>query len=69
MKLSEILKGLKKTSKKDDIPGTYELLDESCPACNSKMRLKKACCSNPDATKECTNGNCGYKVVVNNSSL
>lgn len=69
MNLSEILRGLKKASKRDEVPGTYEQLNELCPVCNSKMKLKKACCSNPNQTKECTNGNCGYKIVVDNSSV
>lgn len=69
MNLNEILKGLKRVSKRDDIPGTYELLNEVCPVCNNKMKFKKACCSNPNSIKECSNGECGYKIIINNSGV
>jgi hypothetical protein len=48
MNMTEYLKGLRRSSKLDDIPGTVEAyLDEICPACKKKMKLFKPCCGNP----------------------
>ncbi len=60
------LSGLKRSSKKDDIPGTVEgYLEELCPACGKKMKLYKKCCGSPNGYKGC---NCGYKISLSNNS-
>jgi hypothetical protein len=60
MDLAAYLKGLKRSSKGDAIPGTVEAyLDEPCPACGKSMRLMKPCCSSKFGKKECV---CGYKI-------
>lgn len=62
MDLKEYLKGLKRSSKSDDIPGTVEAyLDELCPNCKKKMRIYKPCCGNPKGYKGCV---CGYKIQL-----
>jgi hypothetical protein len=62
MNIQEYLKGLKKSSKTDDIPGTVqEYLDELCPACGKKLKLMKPCCSSKFGSKDCV---CGWKVQL-----
>jgi len=59
------LSQLKKSSKKDDVPGTVEAyLEELCPVpnCGKKLKLMKPCCTSRFFTKECK---CGYKATVN----
>jgi rRNA maturation protein Nop10 len=61
MDLTEYLKGLKKVSKTDPIPGTLDrYLDEKCPECGGQIRLLKPCCLYKFGTKECSV--CGRKV-------
>lgn len=63
----ELLKGLKKSSKKDDIPGTViGFLDELCPLCGRQVRIYKPCCGSPQGYKGCNA--CGYKVILSNIS-
>jgi predicted RNA-binding Zn-ribbon protein involved in translation (DUF1610 family) len=63
MDLTAYLKGLKKTSKQDDIPGTVEeYLEEPCPACGKKLKIMKPCCSSKQRTKVCSS--CGWKAVL-----
>jgi hypothetical protein len=69
MDIVEYLKSLKRRSKSDPIPGTYQDIADLCPVCNSRMILKHACCSNPNNTKECTNGNCMYKINIPNDPV
>ena len=60
MDLAAYLQGLKKSSKKDDVPGSVaEYLEELCPVCGKKLKLYKKCCGNPFGYKGCV---CGYKV-------
>lgn len=62
MSIQDYIKGLKRSSKSDDIPGTVEAyLDELCPACGNKMKLMRPCCSEKRFTKVCI---CGYKQFV-----
>lgn len=62
MDLKEYLKGLKRSSKSDDIPGTVEAyLDELCPACGKKLKLMKPCCNSKFGAKACV---CGYKIQL-----
>lgn len=58
--LSDLLKGLKRASKKDDIPGTVdEILDIICPACLSHpLKKYKPCCGSKNGYRGCP---CGYK--------
>ena len=52
---------LKRSSKKDDVPGTVESsLDELCPVCGRKLRRYKPCCGSPTGYDGCNA--CGYKV-------
>jgi hypothetical protein len=60
--VSEYIKGLTRSSKKDDLPGTVEAyLEEICPvpSCGKKLKLMRPCCGSPYGKKECV---CGYKV-------
>lgn len=62
MSIADIIKSLPRRSKVDDIPGTIEeYLDERCPLCSRKFKIRKPCCSNPNFTKECS---CGYKIIL-----
>jgi hypothetical protein len=62
MSLSDLLSGLKRSSKADDIPGTIqEYTDEKCPACEGLMKVYKPCCGNPKGYKGCR---CGYKYSI-----
>jgi len=62
MDVGQLLSGLKKTSKKDDIPGTVEqYLEEVCPACHGTLKIMKPCCGEPRRVKQCA---CGYKVYL-----
>jgi hypothetical protein len=62
MNIQEYMKGLKRSSKADDIPGTVEAyLEEPCPACGKKLKLMKPCCSSKFGSKECA---CGYKIQL-----
>jgi len=62
MNPNDLIKGLTKSSKKADVPGTVqEFLDELCPACGGKLKIYKACCGSPNGYKGC---NCGYKVTL-----
>lgn len=63
MSMRELLSGLKRSSKKDDIPGTVEAyLEELCPVgCGRKLKQMKPCCSNKTGSKECA---CGYKIPL-----
>jgi uncharacterized protein (DUF983 family) len=57
------LSKLKRSSKKDEIPGTVEAyLDEICPSC-MKGRLAKyrPCCGSPKGYTGCKT--CGYKII------
>ena len=58
MIIREYMKGLKRSSKADDIPGTVEAyLDELCPACGKKLKIMKSCCSEKRRKKVCI---CGW---------
>jgi hypothetical protein len=62
MNIQEYLKGLKRSSKSDDIPGTVEAyLDEPCPVCGKNLKLMKACCTSKLKSKVCV---CGWKSYV-----
>ena len=62
MNIQELLKTFNKRSKKDDVPGTVQqYLDEECPVCGKKLKIKKACCSSKHPTKECV---CGWKLLL-----
>ena len=59
MDLQLYLKGLKRGSKKDDLPGTVDVyLDEPCPECGKPQRIYKPCCGSPMGYKGCS---CGYR--------
>jgi hypothetical protein len=59
MDINEYLKGLKKSKKSDDIPGTVEsYTDKPCPLCGNKLKIMKPCCSSKFRTEECI---CGWK--------
>jgi ERCC4-related helicase len=63
MNIEDYIKGLKKSSKEDDIPGTVEsILEELCPSCSKKMRMYKPCCGSPKGYKGCQS--CGYKIQL-----
>jgi hypothetical protein len=63
MDLQAHLKGLKKASKSDPVPGTFmAMLDENCPECNTQLRLLKPCCLHSGGTKEC--GGCGWREYI-----
>jgi hypothetical protein len=60
MNLQAYLKGLKRSSKTEDIPGTVEAyLDELCPVCSKKLKIMKPCCSEKRRSKVC--GVCDWK--------
>jgi hypothetical protein len=61
--IQDYLKELKRSSKKDDIPGTVsEVTQEKCPACNKEfLKLYKPCCGSPKGSKGCR---CGYKIIL-----
>ena len=63
MGLSDMLAGLKRSSKQDDIPGTIqEYTQEKCPACKEGlMKIYKPCCGSPKGYKGCR---CGYKIIL-----
>jgi hypothetical protein len=62
MDIQEYLKGLKKTSKADDIPGTVESYsDIPCAVCGKKLKIMKPCCSMKRKAAVCI---CGYKVYM-----
>ena len=62
MDIKAYLKGLQRSSKSQDIPGTVEAhLDELCPVCGKKLKLMKPCCSSKFGTKECA---CGWKIQL-----
>lgn len=62
MNLSEKLKSMHRTSKKDDVPGTVaEILDEMCPVCDIPFRRFKPCCGWANGYKGCSK--CGYKIA------
>lgn len=61
--LNEYLKGLKRRSKIDPVPGTLEKeLDEPCPLCGRNMIQLKPCCGSPYGLKQCAP--CGYKINI-----
>jgi hypothetical protein len=65
--VSALLASLKRSSKKDEVPGTViSVLEENCPICSRKMKLYRPCCGSPLGYKGC---NCGYKVVLTNDSV
>lgn len=67
MNLKEYLKGLKRRTKDDDIPGTLlRVLDEKCPLCERNLKLMKACCGSPYGLKECRA--CNYKINLTSDS-
>jgi len=66
MNLNEYMKGLKRSSKADDIPGSVEAyLEELCPVpgCGKKLKKFRKCCGYPVGYVGC---NCGYKVFLTN---
>lgn len=65
--LSELLKGLKRSSKYDDIPGMREnLLNEPCPACGRALYKYRPCCGAQYGYKGCR---CGYKINLTSDSM
>lgn len=66
MDIAKYISTLKRRALSDDIPGTYEWLDDLCPACGNKLKLKYKCCNNPNDIKECT---CGYKIALTTNPL
>lgn len=67
MDLQAYLKGLKRSSKQDDIPGTVEVyLDELCPECGKKQNIYKPCCGSPMGYKGCS---CGYRTDAKGAKL
>ena len=62
MDIQALINSLKKTSKKDPIPGTTEGEVQECPACENKTLYSyKKCCGNPNGYLGCR---CGYKVQL-----
>jgi len=60
MDIQDLLIGLTRQSKKDDIPGSViGELNELCPACGKNMKEYKPCCGMPSGYKGCV---CGYKI-------
>lgn len=60
MSIQDLLKGLKKSSKFDDIPGTIDvILEDLCPLCGKQLRKYKPCCGSPNGYIGCLP--CGYK--------
>lgn len=65
--VSELLKSLKRSSKKDDIPGHVIMeLDKVCPLCGKKMKRYRPCCGNPHGYDGC---GCGFKVTLTERDL
>lgn len=63
-----LLDGLKRSSKKDDVPGTVEkVLDDPCPICSKPMRQYKKCCGSEFGYKGCKA--CDYKVNLSSSGV
>jgi hypothetical protein len=62
--LVEYMKGLKRSKRTDDIPGTVEkiLEEEICPSCKKSLRIYKPCCGSPKGYKGCAA--CGYKIQL-----
>lgn len=60
MSLSDYMRTLKRSSKKDD-PIGVTTLDELCPACGKNLKSYPACCGSPNGYKGCL---CGWKVVL-----
>ncbi len=59
--LNDLIKGLRRSTKSDDIPGTVEeYLEEICPICGNRMKKYRPCCGSPSGYTGC---NCGYKVM------
>lgn len=66
--INDYLKGLKKTSKKTDVPGTVEaVLDEICHICNVPLKKYKPCCGYSYGYKGCNK--CGLKVPIPGDSV
>jgi hypothetical protein len=62
MDVAELLKGLKRSSKSDDPPGTViGFIDEVCPNCGKRMKKYKPCCGAPNGFKGCS---CGYRIEL-----
>lgn len=60
MDAQELIAGLKKSSKKDFIPGTVNKMTERmCPMCGKMLAEMKACCGSPHGLYACV---CGYKI-------
>jgi hypothetical protein len=61
--IDQILKGLKRRTKADDIPGTVEsYLEDMCPTgCGGQIRKMKPCCGSPNGYVECER--CHYKIA------
>lgn len=57
--MENFLRGLRKGSKKDDIPGTIEQTDDPCPLCGERLKIKKACCASDRREYICRI--CGWK--------
>ena len=60
MNIPDYIRSLKRSSKKDEIPGLAgEEIEEQCPACKSNMKKYPPCCGMPLGYKGCK---CGYKI-------
>ena len=67
MDMREYITSLKRTSKKDDVPGTLLMeLEKECPVCGKKMKRYKPCCGNPYGYDKCI---CDYKIVLTGNSV
>ena len=60
--LNNYLKGLKRKSKNDIIPGTGSISEETCPLCDRQLHLLSPCCASKYWTLECKP--CGYKRIL-----
>jgi predicted RNA-binding Zn-ribbon protein involved in translation (DUF1610 family) len=61
MGIQDLLLGLTKSSKKDVIPGTIDvILEDTCPACGKQLAKMKPCCGSPNGYTKCLS--CGYRI-------
>lgn len=64
-KIAEMLKGLKRGSKQDFVPGTLdEILERTCPLCGTEVHLArmKPCCGHAKGYIWCKK--CDYKEQI-----
>ena len=62
MNLAEYVKGLKRRTKNDYMPGQGVMSDKPCPLCGLLMFRLHPCCGQPNPILNCNK--CSYKQII-----